>query len=192
VTPAPLTLTKEQRELVRRLGAADPEGPPARDWTPVGCAALVLAAAGAGLLPTLARVLGERFGALLVPLLIALAVVGVALWLLGRTIGLAPVHRRVEAAATALAAEAPRLAEGAAPTEPALRAAVALLRDAHHAPGPYTAETFDARAMAERLGAALPLVIAVEAVLLAEQRIYRVFTAEPGPGEASAPGAGGR
>jgi hypothetical protein len=106
---------------------------------------------------------------------------GAALWLLGRTIGLAPVHRRVEAAAEELVAEAARLAAGAPPSERALAAAVALLRDAHHAPGPYTAATFEADEMAKRLGDALPVVVEVEKMLIEEGRIYRVFTSAPKP-----------
>jgi hypothetical protein len=176
----PVKLTPDQRELVRRLATAEPAGPPARDWTSVGCSAIVLAAAGAALLPTLRHFLGERVGAVAIGLLILLGLVGVTLWLLGRTIGLAPVHRRVEAAAAQLAAEAPRLAEGVPASESALGAAVALVREAHHSPGPYTAETFDARDMSVRLGAALPLVTAVEEVLVEDGRIYRVFTTEPG------------
>jgi hypothetical protein len=120
-------------------------------------------------------------------LLIGLGIVGVGLWLLGRTIGMAPAYRRIEAAVAALTAEAPGLAAGAEPTEGALRAAVTLLRDATHSPGPYTAPTFDAGAMRERLGAALPLVTAAEDLLVGEGRIYRVFTEEPGGADGGPP-----
>ena len=173
-----MTLSAEQRETVTALVAAHATEPAARDWTSVGCVALVLAAAGAGLLPTVARFAGPRLRVGLFVALGLLALAGLALWLLGRTIGLAPIHRRVEQAVG-------RLTLPGTSENDRLHAAVTLLLDAHHAPGPYTAVTYDAAAMAARLGDALPLVIAVEAALLGEGRIYPVFTAPP-PGSAPA------
>jgi hypothetical protein len=166
VTP----LGPEQRQRVLALAVAARGEPAARDWTSVGCTGLVLAAAGLALLPTVARLIGPRGATAGAILLGVLGVAGIALWLLGASLGLAPVRRRIESAVAVLTGE------GAAESEAALAAAVTLLVNAHHAPGPYTSETYAAEEMAGRLGNALPLVIAVEEVLLEDGRIYPVFT----------------
>jgi hypothetical protein len=167
-------LDPERRRRVLELAAAARAQPAGRDWSAMGCAGLVITVAGLTLVPSVAWLVGPGGGRIAVVVLGALALVSLLVGLLGTTLGLAPLHRRVEAAVEALAG--PEGRAGDPPPDAALEAAVTLLVNAHHAPGPYTAEIFDAVDVARRLGPALPLVIAVEEVLLEEGAVYPVFT----------------
>ena len=57
-------------------------------------------------------------------------------------------------------------------------AAIRILDNASVSTGPATVETFDARAVAKRLGPALGYVLDVERLLLERSEIYPVFMLE--------------
>lgn len=59
------------------------------------------------------------------------------------------------------------------------RAAVALLWHAHYSGGPYTASAYKPAEVASQIPDALDYVRAVEETLVAERRLYRVFTQHP-------------
>ena len=150
------------------------QGPVARDWSGVGCAGLVVAVTGLMLVPSVTGVVGPGGGRVAVTVLAALGLVSLLVGLLGTRLGLASLHRRVEAAVATLAGLEAGPEER--PSDAALALAVTLVTTVHRAPGPYTAEIFDAVEVARRLGPALPLVVAVEEVLLEAAAVEPVFT----------------
>jgi len=167
-----IRLDENQRRRVLELASAAQAQPGARDWSSVGCAGLVVTVTGLVAAPALG--LGNPF---VIGTLMALGLVALVLALIGAAVGLAPVRRRVDAAVATL------VTGRGEPGEAALAAAVTLLVNAYHAPGPFASETFDAVEMSARLGEALPLVIAVEEVLTEAEAVYPVFTpVRPGGG----------
>lgn len=85
-------------------------------------------------------------------------------------------------AAAAVEAALRRLGDPASDRETLLRAATLLVSHAYTARGPTTVQTFDTEKVAPRIGARLPLVLAVERRLVDEDAAYPVFTLEAGDG----------
>jgi hypothetical protein len=154
-----------------RSEAAVPVPP---DTSSVGCAVAILALAVAVVVPALLRALGVTLpagagGIILGTLGVAFAW-GVFKGLTGRSKGFNSVAER---AAEALG----RLTTHPGDRGPeARRAAVALIQCAFYSGGPSTVATFDFAAARDRLGPALPWVVEVETVLVAESLTYPVFT----------------
>jgi hypothetical protein len=142
------------------------------DRSPLGC---VVALPGLLLLltfPVVGRLLGAGPTVAKIVLVAGTAalVVGLVLWFMAGGAG----RRHAEAAAEA----ALRHLEGDdEDRESALRAAVLLLTNAFAMQGASMAASVDFAKARRRLGDRLPLVLAVEALLLEEEAIYPVFSA---------------
>lgn len=172
-------LSDRDRALVLETLAELRAEPPRKDYAGVGC---VMALPGF-LLLLVFPVVGRQFevsrtvatGVLIVGGV--LLVVGLVLWFASG--GLSRGHT-IAAAEAALRT----LETGEEDREVLLRAATLLLCNAYATYGPATGEAFDFAEGARRLGARLPLVEAVERLLLEREAIYPVFTgdAEEGPG----------
>jgi hypothetical protein len=120
---------------------------------------------------------GQGVAAAVLVVGITFLVVGLGLWFS------APGQLRRHAVAATEAALR-TLGSGEDDREVLLRAATLLLVHAHVSRGRTIASTFDTVKARERIGGRMPLLDAVEGLLLEEEAIYPVFS-----GEASAPGA---
>ena len=175
----PHNLTDRDRMTVRDTLAEIRAAPPPRNHAGLGC---VMALPGFVILlvfPVVARKFAVG-GGLATPILVVgglLLVVGLVLWFTAG--GLVRGHAIAAAEAALRTLEA-----GDEDGEVLLRASTLLLTHAYATHGPATAETFDFEAARPRLGARLDLVLAVEALLVAEEAIYPVFTVAESPGDA--------
>lgn len=169
-----LPLRDNDRAAVLDTLAEIRAAPPPRNWAGVGC---VTALPGFTLLLVF-PVVGRKFGVdptLATAVLVVggfLLLVGLVLWF---TAGGFVRGHTIAAAEAALRT----LESGEEDRGVLLRAATLLLCNAYATHGPSTAEAFDFQEGRRRLGARLPLVEAVEAILLAEGAIYPVFTDPP-------------
>jgi len=149
--------------------------PPPRDRRTTGCATMVVALALALSGPTLLRLAGFELPR---PLMLVAAAVLALVFLVGTVLGLfagsglyAHDLQRAEQALAWLAAN-PDSGDAAMRR----REVVALLLHAYCTDGPSTVNTIDFGKARERLGAALPWVIAAERALKTDLGIYAVFT----------------
>lgn len=178
-----LPLSDRDRLTVRDTLAEIQAAPPPRNQAGLGC---VMALPGFFILlvfPVVARKFGVG-GGMAMPVLVVgglLLVVGLVLWFTAG--GLVRGHA-IAAAEAALRT----LESGDEDREVLLRAATLLLTHAYATHGPATAATFDFRAARFRLGGRLDLVLAVEAILLADEAIYPVFTLAEGTGDSAGEG----
>lgn len=145
----------------------DPSAKPGVDYSPFGVMLVVLSLVIFGgmsaLLPaTLRPWLGGAAG--------IGVFLGILLSMFGSAFVAAGPYGATEAAASILTARP------AADSARRLQAAVALVKNAYYSGGPWTRATFEFDEMGQRLGASLPLVEAVERVLVQEAGVYRVFT----------------
>jgi hypothetical protein len=167
----PHHLTDRDRLTVRDTLAEIRAAPPPRNHAGLGC---VMALPGFVILlvfPVVARKFGMG-GGLATPVLVVgglLLVVGLVLWFTAG--GLVRGHAIAAAEAALRTLEA-----GDEDGDVLLRASTLLLTHAYATHGPATAQTFDFQDARRRLGARLDLVLAVEALLVAEDAIYPVFT----------------
>jgi hypothetical protein len=163
-----------EREAILADWRAEAAVPVPPDTSAVGCTVAILAVAVAALVPAVLRPLGVTLpagagGVILGTLGVAFAW-GVFKGLTGRSRGFNSVAER---AAEALG----RLTTHPQDRGPeARRAAVTLIQCAFYSSGPSTVATFDFAAARDRLGPALPFVLEVESVLVADARTYPVFT----------------
>lgn len=147
--------------------------PPPTSYAGVGC---VMALPGFLLLllvPPVGRMLNLAQGFAVVGLVLGgvLLVVGLILWF---TAGSLTRRHSIAAAEAALRT----LEVDGQEREVQVRAATLLLCNAHATHGPATVQSFDIEAARTRLGSRLPLVEAVEELLLEEAAVYPVFTSE--------------
>lgn len=178
-------LTRAERSRLPVLLEASRARPMPRDLRSRGCVTVVASALGLLFLPRLVEALELRWvgGPILLVLLSLTLVMGIFLALAGRSLQVGRQYRRIEEAAETLVREYP---EGS--REAALAAAVELLALARLPSGAATREAYDPRAMAIRLGDALPLAVAVEQELVRKGAMEPVFTS----GAGGAPSANGQ
>lgn len=162
------------REAVLAAWKAEAAIPVPPDTSQVGCVVAIIAVALAVGVPAVLRPLHVALpagtGGIVLGTLAVVFAWGVFRSLTGRSKGYNAVANR---AAEALG----RLTTHPEDRGPEARhAAVTLIQCAHFSSGPSTQATFDFAAARERLGPALPFVLEIESVLVAESLAYPVFT----------------
>lgn len=108
--------------------------------------------------------------------------IGIVLILGGPAVALLGAGGGGRQAAAAVEAALRRLEDPSSDRETLLRAATLLLTHAHTVRGSATVQTFEAHEVEPRIGARLPLVLAVERRLVDEGVTYPVLTLEAGDG----------
>lgn len=170
-------LSAEDLAVVRQAVREIEDAPSPKDRAGLGCALSLPGFVVLLVLPIVARRFTVPPSVARVVLIVGLAVlvVGVLIWLTAG--GFVRGHFTAAAAAALRRLEAWDVEEG--DREEALRAATLLLMNAYAVYGPTMGSSFDRDEARERLGAMMPLVEAVERVLVEEAGIYTVFTDEP-------------
>lgn len=170
----PLLDTAERKALAAEWKRLQAEPPP-RDRRATGCMTVVVAVALGALGPTLARLAGYdppqpvKLGAAIALGLVFL--IGVFFGLFAGSGRFAYDLQRAERALEWLAIHADK-----GSPEERRNQVVALLLHAYCTDGPSTVNTIDFGKSRERLGAALPYVLAAERALRTDISIYPVFT----------------
>ena len=162
----------ERQRILAEADRAVREGE-VRNHASLGPPLVIIALAGFVTLPALSRFTGPGMRRWLIIAYGITAVGGILLTLFGGSFATGNVRARAERAIGWLA-EHPN-----GPEDERRRMAVTAILDAFYSGGPWTLHTYEFDAARERLGAALPYVMEVEEVLVAESRAYRVFTTAP-------------
>lgn len=166
--------TAERQALVaewKRLEAA----PPPRERREIGCLTMIIVVALAIAGPIVLRWLGIQLSH---PAKVVLATILALVFLGGAFVGLVLVSGRYAHAYRRADAAVAWLAQHGAGGDPVERRkqAVTLLFHAYCTDGPSTSNTINFDQAKERLGEALPYVIAAERALRVDLQIYPVFT----------------